>query len=516
MKLIKSFLLIVICLPLWSFGQNHINSYEYWFDNNYAQKILTQVTPAATLDLSTNIPTDGLASGIHTLHFRAMDDLGKYSSTQSQFFYKVIYNQITQNEIDGYEYWIDNDYLGKTTVASAVGETINLNAILDFAGIPVGLHTLNIRFKDKKSIFSITQSQFFYKIKPQAFGSQNLIVAFEYWFNDDFAGRETVVLNQPLQQIHLLENLDLSEIPAGNYILNYRFKDTIDQWSSVTSDEIQKLVIPKAIFSFSKTENCDSTVFTFTNASVDANSYLWDFGDGQTSTLVNPEHTFYYPGAFTVSLKAIDSQSLLENTTEEPFKIKGNTSYAFQVQSCGPYTSPSGKYVWNTTGTYLDTLVKADGCDSLITINLAVNPVVIPNAPIATSVARCGPGILTLTASGCNSTIIWYETATSDEVLATGNTFVTPNLVVSREYFVACTENTCISNRTAVSAMLNIDLNHPAGTLPPGVYKVSNQIVSRASINGNSTYQAANSLVLLPGFQVSKGITFKAVILGCD
>jgi len=44
-------------------------------------------------------------------------------------------------------------------------------------------------------------------------------------------------------------------------------------------------------------------VVTFTNASINATSYLWDFGDGETSTLQDPIHTFLY-GNYTVTLIA--------------------------------------------------------------------------------------------------------------------------------------------------------------------------------------------------------------------
>jgi hypothetical protein len=40
---------------------------------------------------------------------------------------------------------------------------------------------------------------------------------------------------------------------------------------------------------------------------------------------------------------------------------------------CSSYTSPSGNYTWTTSGTYQDTIPNAGGCDSLITINLSVN-----------------------------------------------------------------------------------------------------------------------------------------------
>jgi len=48
------------------------------------------------------------------------------------------------------------------------------------------------------------------------------------------------------------------------------------------------------------------------------------------------------------------------------------TSATISVSSCGGYTSPSGD-LYSTSGTYLDTLVNANGCDSVLTINLTVN-----------------------------------------------------------------------------------------------------------------------------------------------
>lgn len=43
---------------------------------------------------------------------------------------------------------------------------------------------------------------------------------------------------------------------------------------------------------------------TFTNTSTGATSYLWDFGDGNTSTQQNPVHTFSGPGNYIVCLIA--------------------------------------------------------------------------------------------------------------------------------------------------------------------------------------------------------------------
>jgi PKD repeat protein len=40
----------------------------------------------------------------------------------------------------------------------------------------------------------------------------------------------------------------------------------------------------------------------FTNLSTDANSYFWDFGDGYTSTEVNPIHYYDQEGRYTITL----------------------------------------------------------------------------------------------------------------------------------------------------------------------------------------------------------------------
>jgi len=46
---------------------------------------------------------------------------------------------------------------------------------------------------------------------------------------------------------------------------------------------------------------------TFTNASANADTYLWDFGDMMTSTLESPVHTYAAPGDYVVTLTAYDT-----------------------------------------------------------------------------------------------------------------------------------------------------------------------------------------------------------------
>lgn len=49
------------------------------------------------------------------------------------------------------------------------------------------------------------------------------------------------------------------------------------------------------------------------------------------------------------------------------------TSYSYATTACDSLVSPSGDYVWMTSGTYMDTIQNFSGCDSVLTVELTVN-----------------------------------------------------------------------------------------------------------------------------------------------
>lgn len=48
------------------------------------------------------------------------------------------------------------------------------------------------------------------------------------------------------------------------------------------------------------------------------------------------------------------------------------------ITACGSYISPSGKYIWNTSGAYNDTLASIHGCDSIVSFELTINQLPTP------------------------------------------------------------------------------------------------------------------------------------------
>jgi PKD repeat protein len=135
-------------------------------------------------------------------------------------------------------------------------------------------------------------------------------------------------------------------------------------------------------FSGSATESCAAPLsVNFTNNSANAGSYLWDFGDGTTSTDANPAHNYTTLGTYTVTLTA-------------------------SAGICGSDIETKSAYI--TVGAEL---------------------------PVGYDETHCGPGSVTLNASGAG-TLKWYDAATGGNLLTTGTSYTTPSLNGTTTYYV--------------------------------------------------------------------------------
>ena len=142
-----------------------------------------------------------------------------------------------------------------------------------------------------------------------------------------------------------------------------------------------------ADFTASPTAALVGQTITFTNLTQNADTYLWDFGDGNTSTLENPTHTYSAPGTYTVQLIAtnstfnasdtmtkIDYITVYDSVNADFSYTVQNMTVTFQNQSTG-----ADSYMWDfgdgNTSTDIDPVHVYANAGQYIVKLVATNPV---------------------------------------------------------------------------------------------------------------------------------------------
>ena len=104
---------------------------------------------------------------------------------------------------------------------------------------------------------------------------------------------------------YLNDGWKLSGLPFGTYYWSVQAVDpsnTGGPWAPEQSFVVSQI---DAEFSYTTVCHKDTTVFTDLSVATDAVvSWEWDFGDGSTSTLKNPEHLYASSGTYVVGLRA--------------------------------------------------------------------------------------------------------------------------------------------------------------------------------------------------------------------
>jgi PKD repeat protein len=95
---------------------------------------------------------------------------------------------------------------------------------------------------------------------------------------------------------------------------------------------------PSANFS----ESISGNIATFTNSSSSVNStlnYSWDFGDGNTSSIQNPSHTYTTSGTYTITL--IASNCIFSDTITKTIQIGVTSIEESQISAFEFYPNPT-------------------------------------------------------------------------------------------------------------------------------------------------------------------------------
>ncbi len=112
------------------------------------------------------------------------------------------------------------------------------------------------------------------------------------------------------------------------------------------TDTLKQIVFveenPRALFGVYPTEaKTLRQLFKFINNSINAVSYLWDFGDGNTSTDENPSHTYEEGGVYTITLVAWSEDDCVDTLVQENL---------IRVVAGEGETKFPNAFVWNGSG----------------------------------------------------------------------------------------------------------------------------------------------------------------------
>jgi len=148
--------------------------------------------------------------------------------------------------------------------------------------------------------------------------------------------------------------------PMDGYV--FRLMVSSSCFPTIFSQEITLSVLPSPQAAFSMTSI--GLIATFTNISSGAGTYLWEFGDGQSSSATNPQHIYATGGVYFVRLTVANACDTVYTETEisvfsapeasfiaENVQGCASLSAAFSNLSSGSYTSLIWLFPGGTPGT---------------------------------------------------------------------------------------------------------------------------------------------------------------------
>lgn len=218
-------------------------------------------------------------------------------------------------------------------------------------------------------------------------------------------------------------NTSTAQNPTHNYAAAGTYTVCLITSSSCALDTACKSVVitcplPQANFTFTST----SLTASFTDAATGAQSYLWDFGDGNSSTATNPSHTYQSSGTYTVcqtatsvcgsdstckSVQIICTTPVTGFTYSNSFDTAtfadtsaGATSWNWDFGDGNNSTQQNPSHIYANYGTYTVCLVTSNICGSDSTCNS-----VVVSCPVTTSSFTHSTNLYTATFTDNSTTV---------------------------------------------------------------------------------------------------------------
>lgn len=190
-----------------------------------------------------------------------------------------------------------------------------------------------------------------------------------------------VMANAVKIPLSAFSGVDLTEIEYIRFLFNETPAGTVLVSDLMFSSDDPVAFAPIANFVANVTTTCSGEINFTDESDFNPTSWLWDFGDGTTSTDENPTHIYTTDGTYTVTLTV---------TNDAGTDVKTETSY------------------------------------------IVVDK---PDAPVIEGDTVCAGEIANLIATGSGGTLNWFDAATGGTMISSGGTF-SPSLTSTTSYYV--------------------------------------------------------------------------------
>lgn len=282
-----------------------------------------------------------------------------------------------------------------------------------------------------------------------------------------------------------------------------------------------------AAFTPDQTTVCENQTVTFTdNSTSDLNmitNWIWNFGDGNTSTLQNPTHSYTTAGVYNVQLTITDisgcTDVVNQNITVTPglnlnmtftdvlcFGANDGTVTATPTNGTGPYN-----YIWDDPGTqttqtatglgpntYNVNVTDANGCAGTGNVMVSEPTQLVLDSAVAVD-ATCGVNNGTITFYPNNGTPAYQYSIDGGAIFQAGAVFNslapnTYNLELQDANGCSVTTTLTVNNNSAMvlDSLVVTDENCGQSDGTVTAYVTSGLPPYQYSIDGGTTYQASN------------------------
>lgn len=248
-------------------------------------------------------------------------------------------------------------------------------------------------------------------------------------------------------------------------------------------------LIPEAEFTVDNNLGCASFTVNFDNSSTASDAYLWDFGNGDTTSIIfEPVVTFDTAGIYQVYLYVTDSICLLTDTAEITITVTDSlevsTSADIEICSSIPVdmtaftNGTADQFIWSSDINFSDTL-NSDLSDSTLNIippgpityyvevsNAGcsmIDSVVVDfigsNLNLSANDSICAGAQVLITATNDNPNITFDYVWTPDSVIVTPSITNTVNVaptVTQYIYVTASSNNGCVVSDSLLIHVGNI------------------------------------------------------------